>query len=420
MLETIGRNIVGPVMLNYVLWVLKRAQEKKIKVLYFLARDGYLLHRIAMLLCKYYKLEIECRYLYCSRMSLRMATYGYIGKETWELIFAKSKKLTLTVIFDRLQLSKEEKESVIRNANINLSLGQDLTEVEFCDIKQKLISNNYLNDLILLKSAKAFENTISYFRQEQLLSHKQIGIVDSGWTGSMQRSLRQILDRAGTNIKITGFYFGSFYNKHDKADGEYCNWYFDEKHGFWRKVYFCNNVLEAFLSAPHEMTMGYYFTGSLCKPLFKPASDRGKFYLAIEKLDNACMEFVKNAVKDIEYASYDSQIALKKSEKLLKRFMTFPTIGEVEAFDTFMFCDDLSESYSAKLASREQLDLLSNYFILKRFFIKEFRQSVIDKAELLFWPYGTAAFAGKFASFWYRINIISWEALRYFKQSLRS
>lgn len=98
--------------------------------------------------------------------------------------------------------------------------------------------------------------------------------------------------------------------------------------------------------------------------------------------------------------------------------MVFPTANEVEAFDKFMFCDDLSESYSTKLASCEQLAFLDNYSILKRGYHKIFSHLESKNVEILFWPYGTAAFAGKFSSKWYRWNIIIWEILRYYKQKV--
>lgn len=313
MIEDIGENIVGPIMLNYIIWVLKNAEKRKIKVLYFLARDGYLLHKIACYLCDYYKINIECRYLYCSRMSLRMPTYGYIGSEAWDLLFIKSYKLSLNVILGRLQLSNIEKESVLKKAKINLNIDKNLTEAEFEDVKVKLKSCTYFSKLISKKSCIAFENIISYLRQEKVLCQKHIGIVDSGWTGSMQRSLRQILEKAGFNTNITGFYFGSFYNKHDKADGEYLNWYFDESSGFWRKVYFCNNVLEALLSAPHETTIGYQFTGSHWKPLLKSSLSKKSVYATIDVMDNACMNYIKKSTSNMDYMLWDNCIELKKS-----------------------------------------------------------------------------------------------------------
>ena len=58
-LYEVGNKISGPVFLNYVLWILKSAQQKGIKTLYFLARDGFLLWEIAQILSKDSELDFS-------------------------------------------------------------------------------------------------------------------------------------------------------------------------------------------------------------------------------------------------------------------------------------------------------------------------------------------------------------------------
>ena len=65
----------GRLMTDYVWWVLQEAEKAGIKTLYFLARDGWLLREIGLVICEHYSLDIECKYLYCSRISLRTPSY---------------------------------------------------------------------------------------------------------------------------------------------------------------------------------------------------------------------------------------------------------------------------------------------------------------------------------------------------------
>lgn len=74
-LYNFGKEKLAPVLYAYIYWVLKEAKKRDIHTLYFLARDGYIMNKIARVICENEELDICCRYLYCSRMSLRMPTY---------------------------------------------------------------------------------------------------------------------------------------------------------------------------------------------------------------------------------------------------------------------------------------------------------------------------------------------------------
>ena len=74
------------------------------------------------------------------------------------------------------------------------------------------------------------------------------------WTGSIQRSLRQLLRSAGGNGGISGFYFGLYQEPKDPADGDYMAWYFSRRSPVHDRILFNNNVLDSMCAAPHPMT----------------------------------------------------------------------------------------------------------------------------------------------------------------------
>jgi len=63
----IGHGFSGIALYTYVDWILKQASGRNIKRLYFIARDGFVLKRIADVIIKEYKLDIKTFYLYGSR-----------------------------------------------------------------------------------------------------------------------------------------------------------------------------------------------------------------------------------------------------------------------------------------------------------------------------------------------------------------
>ena len=85
-------DIVGPLLFGFVHWCLEQARERGLRRLYFVARDGQLLHRIAQRLAPAWDFNIECRYLHGSRQAwhpaaadgadgLRALALGYLRQE---------------------------------------------------------------------------------------------------------------------------------------------------------------------------------------------------------------------------------------------------------------------------------------------------------------------------------------------------
>ena len=104
-----------------------------------------------------------------------------------------------------------------------------------------------------------YPNTIGYLIQEGLLEEVPYAIVDSGWTGTLQQSLEQLLWSVQSlkKKKIEGYYFG-LYEIPKNTDRKYYHGYYFEPHNYIRrKVHFSNCLFEAVYSAPEAMTIGY-------------------------------------------------------------------------------------------------------------------------------------------------------------------
>jgi FMN phosphatase YigB (HAD superfamily) len=87
-----GCDVVGPLLFGFVHWCLAQAVERGLSRLYFVARDGQLLHRIAERHAPAWGFDIECRYLHGSRQAwhpaaadgadgLRKLALGYLRQE---------------------------------------------------------------------------------------------------------------------------------------------------------------------------------------------------------------------------------------------------------------------------------------------------------------------------------------------------
>ena len=204
-----AKRIVGPVALAYTKWIIHEAEKRNITRLYFLARDGYLLYKIAKRICSTGISNIECRYLYCSRASLRAPTYHLIGKEAYELLTLGGYYATPKTILMRASLNDGEIDEICDILGVK-DKNKVLSDKELSSFRALLAECDLYKNAVIKKSRPTYEPTISYLRQEGLFECDSVAIVDSGWTGSMQRSLRQLLESAGYKGRLIGFYFGMY------------------------------------------------------------------------------------------------------------------------------------------------------------------------------------------------------------------
>lgn len=412
--QEMAQNFSGPVIFHYVWWVLREARKRGIKQLYFLARDGYTLHKIAGLFCRQFDLKIKCSYLYCSRMALRMPAYFFIGDEAFDLLFLRGYRVTLKSLLQRGGLTAEERRAVYEECGLSdFDEDQILSRGALEQCVSKIKEGRTFRSCVTKRSRAAYTNAIGYFKAEGLLELDQIAIVDSGWTGSMQRSLRQLLEFYGYTGTITGFYFGMYAKPKARVDGEYVTWYFNASSMAKEKARFCNNLFECLLSAPHGMTVGYREANGAYEPVLLPPPAGQELALISAQSDLICGYAVERLTQ-IAFDHMDIEAMRKDTALRVKRYMFTPTMEEASYYGKFLFCDDVTEAYYQTLADNGQINLLKNYSIVRRVAHRLAKHSVRDAGTAeLFWPCGTIAFLPSKKRWWNRVNVYAWEWLKH-------
>ncbi len=410
--QRLGNEFSGPLIFDYMWWTLREAHRRGISRLYFLARDGYTLRKVAEQLCNRFGLEIECRYLYCSRKALRTPSWFFIGDEAYEQLFLWGYHVTLKTLLSRGGLTGEERAAVYRECGLRpVDEERPLDRREFDGYAAQIKKSSTFRRSIDRRSRSAYGDTVGYLRQEGLFEQEVVAVVDSGWTGSMQRSLRQLLEFAGYRGKIVGFYFGLYEYPRSAADGEYATWYFNAGGRVRDKVPFCNNLFECLLAAPHGMTAGYRKTEQGYEPVLLPPP-RGQELRWIEEQSDVVCRWCSEHGEQIAFDSFDAAARHRDAVCRIKRYMSRPTREEAAYYGSFQFCDDITEAYRMALASEEQRTLLREYSFLRRILRKLTKRSLGGRKAELFWPYGTIAFLNGKKREWYRLNVITWELLK--------
>lgn len=253
--------VLAPVLCSYILHVLQDAVRTGKKRLYFLARDGFQMHRIAKILCRRLGLPLECRYLYCSRYALRAAEYAVREETTLDYLCLGGMEVTPETVFRRAGITQQEE--ICRMTEL-FGLGnakKPLSRPELRELRTRLAASTEFTEQLKERAGEAFPAAVGYLRQEGMLENIPWALVDSGWSGSIQQSFRHLLSSAGRTGRVEGYYFGLYEYPVGADRSTYHTWYFSPVNGLRRKAVFNNNLFECVCSSPEGMTTGYRFEG---------------------------------------------------------------------------------------------------------------------------------------------------------------
>lgn len=248
----------GIVLFSYVNWILRNCKEKNISRLYFIARDGYVLKKIADLIIHAAGERIETYYIYGSRRAWRIASFGERVNDVMQLIrwsHGNSIK-SIRDIADVFQIPVEELERFL-----SIQIEDDEQTVSYYT-KQKIWQELQTNTEFkyFLKEYHAAKRSLvgQYLRQEIDFSDDDFAFVDVSGSGYTQGCLADII-RDFYDKPIRTFFFKLEKVKDVDNCINYC---------------FCpmrlqNGVaLEMLCRAPEAQTWGYEKENGKVMPVF--------------------------------------------------------------------------------------------------------------------------------------------------------
>lgn len=355
--------VMAPMLNLFVVWLLKDAEQKKLRHLFFLARDSYPLYLIAEQYCEKLQLKLRCSYFYCSRYSLRVPMYSENTEEALDHVCRGGIDVSLRKILTRSGFDPQKAEELKEYFEMKRELDDIIPYPELRNVKKELSANKKYMEMLKKVSMDKRDTVYRYFRQEGMLGER-IGIVDSGWTGTTQKSINKIRKKCGCRTGVEGYYFGLYETPPGCDPEKYHSFYFSPKKEIMNKVFFSNCFLETVLSAPHGTTMGYEEADGRIVPVLAPYRTQNK-----EKTEKF-FEILKNyTCRMMECCSADDirNMNIKKDKDILKHslryFMWNPSPDEAEYYGTLQFSDDLLDDHMQDLAvCMSQKQLRENHF----------------------------------------------------------
>lgn len=365
-LRDVAAGVIAPLLVGYVLWILRRAQQLRLKRLCFVSRDGQILFGIARRLIN--KLNIACKlqYLYGSRQSWNLPAITRIDQEQLAWIWDLTGFPTVRNVLSRVCIKPEEIKENLNSIGITEKRWSvNLPGKEISAISDLLLEDRRLHELILQRASQKRSVILKYLSQEGLLDTVDWGMVDVGWLGSLQDSLERILTAEGKKLPH-GFYFGlrknPLGNQLDRREA----YFFDERLGLGFVDIFPRYGLlkwmEAFCSADHGTVVGFEEEGKEVRPVLKENGNQPLLEWGLLMIQKTVYCFTENLLLDSRLINVDADVHNATAEAL-KAFCLKPSLPEVKAFADFPVEIGFGkDSYMVHLAERYRWKHIVNSF----------------------------------------------------------
>lgn len=336
----LGANVLGPILVSFVLWTLQRAAEKGLRRLYFLSRDGEIILQIASFLTARLGYEIELRYLHVSRTAVFPARMG-MGVDLSALNWLKEPTIipTVRILADRLKVDAVTLFERLRLEGVGIhSIDTSLSDVELETVFDSLVLEPTLNGLLSESGCNAMESLEGYLQQEKFFDGTPSGLVDLGWHGGIQDVISTCFAERLSLQGITGYYFGV--DNEGTRESRKEGYFIEPGSGEFRRFRHLFRVLiELLCSGSHGMVRGYQQdTSGRCKPILGNSEHPGNWE-RIKEIRRGCAAFMERL--DVEsltggdYCHVRPQILL-----LFKKLFFFPSRGEAAALGGLFFSAD--------------------------------------------------------------------------------
>lgn len=366
-IKDVTNYVLAPALNGFVAWVLTESMRLGIKRLYFLARDGYFMYRTALFYVKEFGLPMECKYLYCSRYSIRIPNYHFDTGKALDYITLGGLDITAKKLYKRAGFNGEQRKKMYEEQVLPMPKEEQIPREQLPEIKKVLSENESFMEMLQENSCQAFPMYESYLKQEGLLDEVPMALVDSGWVGSMQKELNLSLQKLGKKEALKGFYWGLYELPQETKRADYFTYFFSPEGEMKRKTSFNNCLFESIFTAPHGMTLGYEERkGEICPVFSEISEERKNRLLLMEETINQWQKDFKKSVKNLPNLMVLERLGGKEVltiiERNLEGFMHHPTKEEAAAFGEIEFTDDILEYRGNKIATNlNEKELTQNH-----------------------------------------------------------
>lgn len=202
-LWAIGATVAGPLFWAFTRWSLQEAAAGGAKDVYFLAREGQIFHRIAGRLAQ--RPPLGLHYLLTSRLA-------FVGSDDRGNLDRLRQLAAPTLAFHSIGQALAnlgiERASIEMPARWNRNRwSENLAPAERAELAEWLLSPPRL-ELVQAALARRADLARRYLQQTGLHARSTAAVVDTGWMGTIQKTIENLLSEAEHAATLSGFYLG--------------------------------------------------------------------------------------------------------------------------------------------------------------------------------------------------------------------
>ena len=199
----VAAGVVAPLLTSFVLWLLREAQARGLKRLYFLSRDAEIMLQIARQIAARVGSDIELRYLYASRLAWNSAVSSPDNNpHVWySVIYQSGTGFTNAELLERAGLSVEEIDEITSASPKAWSSTSDR------EILRTTLASLQADGTLQRHAEESKALVLDYLAQEGLFDGTPHAVVDVGWRGTQHDVLIE-LQREQKVTPAYGYFFG--------------------------------------------------------------------------------------------------------------------------------------------------------------------------------------------------------------------
>lgn len=353
-LRDVSAGVAAPLIVGFTLWALREASRLGLKRLYFVARDGQILHTIARQLAPRLGLDLDLRYLYGSRQAwilpgLNSADEEQLGRIFKSYDFFSVDHLTIEGALSRVEVTPHEFAEPLARAGFHeADWRRPLRHAERQALRDLLLHDSAVGELIMRRAAAARELSLGYLRQEGMFENVPWALVDLGTGATLHRALSHLLEQAA-GPPVTSLYLGYTGGRAD-LPGRLLTYYFDlpSRLGM-NEVPGLVTMIEMICSADHGTVLGYKSDAGGIRPALKEERNSAVLDWGYDLVRNTVSRFADELLLDSELVSPWADLR-RAIAATLTLFWLSPTGAEAEAWGGFPFEDGWGQaSYILRL-----------------------------------------------------------------------
>lgn len=334
----VGSDVMGPLLVGYVLWLLLDAKRRGFSTLYFVARDGWIMREVAQRLDVWLQTGIKLRYIYGSRQAWHLPGLTDFDGRSADWVFENWESLPPEEIFARVGITWDEISSIRLRHRLGERYRHDIGSRVILELLKEIFSDAAFVSLVRSRGRGRRGMLAKYLTQEGFSDNETAALVDIGWQARMQSSLKRVLLEERVPTKLFGYYMGLSHKVAPDCVAESIS-YLPESMWIAQSFHQNRTLAELMCSVAHGTTLGYENReGGAIRPILanlKLSSESGwldKLQIQQEAILEFAQQFVCAAVAlDVEPESAAKFLRVKAVNGW-NLFASKPSVEEARAY----------------------------------------------------------------------------------------